>query len=120
MEQNIMVKLVSIADTPRTDLACAPFYPCMVELVNNDGELQTVSARVWAKTQDNHGVEPGKSYRAKKQLYVKDGEVKVDITVSHLTTLGAPIAKASDLFTAEEIEAILAASGASSKADFTG
>lgn len=120
MEQNIMVKLVSIAETPRTDLGCAAFYPCMVEMADNSGEVQRVSARVWAKTQDLYGVEVGGTYRAKKQLYVKDGEVRVDITVSHLTSLGAPIAKAEDFFSAEEIAALLAASGANSKPDFKG
>jgi hypothetical protein len=93
----------------------------MVEMADNSGEVQRVSARVWATIQDRYGVEVGGTYRAKKQLYIaKNGELRVDITVSHLTSLGAPIPKPEDFFSAEEIAAHLAASDANSKPDFEG
>lgn len=80
-----MVKLVSIASTPRTDLGCKPFYPCTVEFTNPAGEVIQRGARVWEGNY-NYGMSVGNTYSATARVWVDaDGAPQVDITVSHLT-----------------------------------
>ena len=80
-----MVKLVSIASAPRTDLGCKPFYPCTVEFTNPAGEVIQRGARVWEGNY-NYGMVVGNTYSATARVYVDgDNQPQVDITVSHLT-----------------------------------
>lgn len=79
-----MVKLVSIASAPRTDLGCKPFYPCTVEFTNPKGEVIQRGARVWEGNY-NYGMVVGDTYSATARVYEDaEGNPQVDITVSHL------------------------------------
>lgn len=89
MEKKIMVKLVSIASTAKSQTNAegktTNFYLCTVEFATPTGERVQRSGRVFEGNL-KYGMEVGNEYSATARVYVDaNGAQQVDIQVSHLT-----------------------------------
>ena len=88
--KNFTAKLISVAPEAKPTATGTLARRCTVEFTEPaTGNVTQASARIYENNY-KYGMEVGKSYSAKAEPYIaKDGNVLVDITVSHLTNAGS-------------------------------